>query len=349
MNGYIPPRTRVELANPAPVGERHEQAKKIAVSLIGNGITPAAVFAQLREMYAADMPDRELEGIISWAAGLNPKPSGYGTTRLSWKPTNPTPAAEKKITSEQAIANVERWLGGFRCHAADLWHASPWQPLEDWTKDGLMFIAALYHGNERINIVTDFTTAEKDGELKANPDGAGRAMLRDDWMRHIREHGTPQSGAGAWIRMNPVTATGSGKDGAITDEDVTAHRFMLIESDKLPEDLALSFYAALPLPVSAILSSGGRGPHAWVRLDCATVEEYRRQVSHILEILRPFGIDGGNKNPSRLSRLPGALRQIGAKLPSVPDKDDKDGGQQRLYYINPDPEQQPIFQKEDSR
>ena len=160
------------------------------------------------------------------------------------------------------------------------------------------------------------------------------------------EHGTPQSDAGAWIRMNPVTANGSGFDGAIKDEDVTAHRFMLIESDKLPEDLALSFYAALTLPVAAILASGGRGPHAWVRLDCATDEEYRRQVAHILEKLRPFGIDDGNKNPSRLSRLPGALRQIGARLPSVPDEGDKDGGQQRLYYLSHDPEQQPIFKKE---
>ena len=287
---FIPPRTRAELANPAPVGSRHEQAKNIAVSLIGNGITPTAVFAQLRDMYPADVPDRELEGIIRWAAAINPKPSGYGmsTARIAWKPSTPV-AAAGKVTREQAIANVERWLGGFRCDAADLWHASPWQPLEDWTRDSLMFIAGLYHGSEHINIVTDYKDGvDKDGSPKANPDGAGRTMLRDDWMRHIRTHCTPQSKAGAWIRMNPTTAAGSGYDGAITDEDVTAHRFMLIESDKLPEDLALSFYAALPLPIAAILSSGGRGPHAWVRLDCADVEEYRRQVAHILGKLAPF-------------------------------------------------------------
>ena len=53
-----------------------------------------------------------------------------------------------------------------------------------------MLIAALYDKEDFVNIVTDFTVEkQKDGKEKANPFGAGLTMLRDDWLRSIREHG----------------------------------------------------------------------------------------------------------------------------------------------------------------
>ena len=137
-------------------------------------------------------------------------------------------------------------------------------------------------------------------------------MLRDDWMREIRDHGNPQGEAGAWLRMNPTKSSGSGKERAICDCDVVAFRFALLESDKLPHDLALSLFARLPLPMFAILSSGGRGPYAWVKLDCTDEASYRADVAEIFDRLRRFGIDDANSNPSRLSRLVGAQRIIGA-------------------------------------
>ena len=78
----------------------------------------------------------------------------------------------------------------------------------------MMLLAALYDKGERINIITDYTPSEADRKQKANPQGAGKTLLRDEWLRYIREHGTPQSEAGAWIRPNPVKGVGSGKNGA---------------------------------------------------------------------------------------------------------------------------------------
>lgn len=336
MSIFIPPRTLAELANPAPAGSRHEQAKTISFSLIGQGLSPAAVFAELRVMYGADVTDRELQSVIRWAEAKNPQPCGYGAP-MPRKRTAAPPEPKPETTPEQAIAHAENWLGGFRCDAADLWHRSPWQPLEDWRLDSLTVLAGLYDGRDFINIVTSYKVTRKaDGEEKANPDGAGRTMSRDAWMREIRAHGTPQSAAGGWVRMNPCKPEGSGSNGAICDADITAHRFMLLESDLLPEALALSVYAALPLPVVSIHASGGRGPHAWVRLDCANAEDYRKQVAYILAKLERLGMDGGNKNPSRLSRLPGATRQLGAT----------GDGEQRLYYLNPEADGQPIFARE---
>jgi hypothetical protein len=148
---------------------------------------------------------------------------------------------------------------------------------------------------ERINIVTDYTLSGTNGKQKANPQGAGKTLLRDEWLCHIRERGTPRSGAGAWIRPNPVRKIGSGRRGAITDKDITDHRFTILESDGLPSDLQLSFWARLPLPITAIVQSGGNGPHAWVKVDCADAEEYRRKVGRIYSLLTRFGLDRSNR------------------------------------------------------
>lgn len=333
---FIPPATAEKLAASHPEGTRHKAKLDIALALIGNGIPPEAVSVILRDKFP-QAGEREIRGLVQWCVDRNPTPSGYGRPATAPRPlpTRPAATAKAKPTKEEAIARTESWLGAFRCDACDLWHRSPWRPLEDWRVDSLMLLAAAYGAGEFVNVVTDYTTTEKDGALKANPCGAGETKVRDDWMRAIRDHGTPQSHAGGWVRMNPVKATGSGKDGAMRDCDVTSYRFALLESDKLPHDLALSLFARLPLPILAILSSGGRGPHAWVKLDCPDAASYAADVAHIIARLLPLGIDDNNGNPSRLSRLVGAQRVIGAS----------EGGEQQLYYLNDAPEAQPIFPK----
>ena len=334
---FIPPRTRAELVSPAPRGQRHEQMKKIAMPLIGNGLTLEAVFAQLRSMYQSDVTDREINDLIAWVHSKNPQPSGYDF-KAHAHDAQPSRVLTKteRVTGEEARANTENWLNGFRCDECDLWHVSPWRPLEDWRFDSLMLFAALYDKNERVNVVTDYTAeAKADGSRKANPQGAGKILFRDEWMRSIREHGTPQSEAGAWIRPNPARKNGSGKGGAVTDADITSYRFCLLEFDELPMELQLSLFARLPLPIAALIESGGRSVHAWVMVNCSTEQEHRSMVVRIYNRLTCFGLCQSNKNASRLSRLPGAQREIG-----------KCGdGRQRLLYLNPEPSEAPIFER----
>jgi hypothetical protein len=307
---------------------------KIAVSLVGQGLTPDAVFVQLRSSYPPDISDREIGDVINWAVARNPQPCGYNIERVD--SGTPVLKARARVSPEQAELNAEKWLGGFRCDECDLWHVSPWRPLEDWKLDSMMLLAALYERPERVNIVTDYiVAADKNGNEKANPQGAGKFMLRDEWLRYIRDHGAPQDEAGAWIRPNPVKKCGSGKGGAITDADVTSYRFALVESDKLALEIQLSLWARLPLPVAAIISSGGASYHAWVKMDCIDEAEYDEQVKQILTTLARFAVDAANKNPSRLARLPGAQRSIGAH----------GDGAQRLVYLNPEPTGEAIFPK----
>jgi hypothetical protein len=332
---FIPPRTRAELQSAAPVGHRHQQIKTLVLPLLGAGLTGEAVFVQLRAMYDGSVSDREIHNLIEWAISKNPQPC------YNWKPRDcyvrgfRRAILPERVTAEQAIVNTENWLGSFRCDEGDLWYVSPWRPLEDWRLDSLMLFAGLYGKEDYINVVTDFTIEKKDRGHKANPKGAGRTLLRDDWMRWVRDHGTPQSEAGAWVRPNPVKDHGSGKRGAVTNADVTSYRFCLLESDALHIELQLSLWARLPLPIAAIIESGGRSIHAWVMVNCPNAQDYRATVNRIYRLLARFGLCLSNKNPSRMSRLPGAQREVG-----------KHGdGAQRLLYLNPEPVEEPIFGK----
>jgi hypothetical protein len=307
----IPKRTLAKLSAPAAPGERHAQIVEIVCSLVASGLNPQAIFCQLRPNYASDVNDTEILDVIQWAVEKNLKPNARHTNSECVR------HEPRQTTTENCIKQIRKFLNGFSCNEIDLWEASPWRPLENWRLDSLMFLAGMYFANEQINIVTEFS--ERGG--KANPKGYGLTLARDAWMRKIRDGGTPQSNAGAWIRMNPTNGQG------IADENVTAFRFALIEFDKIPLSLQLPLLSRLPLPINAILTSGGKSVHAWVRVNASSVETYRETVRNMLLLLKPFGVDQANKNPSRLSRLVGAQRIIGGSA---------DAGSQRLLYLNPD-------------
>jgi hypothetical protein len=310
----IPKRTLEKLSFPALPGERHAQIVEIVCALAARGFGPEAIFCQLRPNYAADVTDAEIRDVIEWANNKNLM-SGAKHSKL----VRPRGGSDQ-TTTDNCIERIRKFLNGFSCDEADLWEASPWRPLEDWRLDSLLFLAGMYFTSEQINIVTEF--AGFDG--KANPKGYGQTFTRDEWMRRIRDGSTPQSQAGAWIRMNPTDGRG------IADKNVTACRFALIEFDKIPFSLQLSLLARLPLPINAIFSSGGKSLHAWVRVNAPDIETYRETVRKMFSLLKPFGVDQANKNPSRLSRLVGAQRIIGGSGTAI------GLGKQRLLYLNPD-------------
>ena len=300
----------MELANPAAPGGRHEQARRIIFSLVGQGFCGDAIFVQVRGMYGPDFADAEIRSLIRGAEKKNPAPAGFGRYHNS-----PAPRPAQPVTQESATAAVERFLKGFQCDEADVWHASPWRPLEDTAFDALPLFAGLFLGGDLVNVCPEH--------------GAGMTKSRDEWLGHVRAHGAPSGTIGCMFRPNPVSGTPTGEKGGWTDADITAHRFALVESDLLPLDLQLSVLARLPLPIAAIIFSGGKSYYALVRVGAPDAVEYRKEVGRMLALLRPLGFDQSTGNPSRMSRLPGAVRGEGL---------------QRLIYLNPDASgETPIF------
>lgn len=320
---YIPARTVEKLQTEFTPGSRHAAAVQIAMSLIGNGLPDAAVFATLRAKFPPEKTDNELWRIIEWVNRQRPTPSGYGdrppapprisSPVISRPPTKPTP----KPPSEHAAW----WLSGMELTEEKFQEKSQ-LAIPAGRAEALCFaLEMLWQGTDNLDIVCTFS--EEAG--KAKPHGPGRIMSRDKWLEYVRSKGVPQSKAGGWMRPNPCKDQGSGTAGAVTDSDIVGWKYLLLESDVIPLGQQLALFSRLKLPISAALMSGGVSAHAWVNLSCSTPEKFTESARRILTALQPFGIDQANKNPSRLSRLPCAMRTIGAK----------GTGEQKLLWLNP--------------
>ena len=110
--------------------------------------------------------------------------------------------------------------------------------------------------------------------------------------------------AGAWIRFNPLNGEG------VRNTDIASFKYALVESDSLDIGKQLSIIHQLELPVAAVVYSGAKSIHAIVKIDASDNKEYRERVSYLYKICDKNGleVDSQNKNPSRLSRMPGCIR-----------------------------------------
>lgn len=136
------------------------------------------------------------------------------------------------------------------------------------------------------------TAGELISELETCGGDVGRVL--GDW--------NPE--AGAWIRFNPLDGKG------VRNANVADFRYALVESDSLPREMQLALIRELELPCAAVVDSGGKSVHAVVRIGASDYDEYRRRVDRLYEVCRKNGLepDAQNKNPSRLSRMPGVRR-----------------------------------------
>src|SRR6267142_5795801 len=122
---YVPPATADKLSGSFPLGTRHKAKIDIAVSLIGNGMSPQAVFAELRTKFP-EAKDKEIESVVEWVEKQNPSPSGFknngngGSNRF--RPYRSyTPEPPKRSPSEQC----EWWTSGSRTTTEQLTATSP--------------------------------------------------------------------------------------------------------------------------------------------------------------------------------------------------------------------------------
>ena len=185
-------------------------------------------------------------------------------------------------------------------------------PLDEWnqTDDLERYIKALFRDNEYVGFVTD-AWQDKDGKWK--PGGKGSySTTAGQLLRDIRHSGGDitnvigdyKQDAGVWVRFNPLDGKG------VKNSNVAAFRYALVESDSMDLSMQLAMIKKLELPAAAVVYSGGKSIHAIVHIDAPDIEEYKKRVEYLYKICKKNGldIDQQNKNPSRLSRLPGVMR-----------------------------------------
>ena len=119
---------------------------------------------------------------------------------------------------------------------------------------------------------------------------------------------------GLFVRINPMQQHGARND------DVTAFRHVLVEFDRdevgkaIPKEEQFRAVVASGLPVAALIDSGNKSLHAWIRVDAPDATEYARRVEVIWEWFSGINLDRQNRNPSRLSRCPDGWRTVDGEV-----------------------------------
>lgn len=185
-----------------------------------------------------------------------------------------------------------------------------WDPVKEITT----YLETLFDQEDFIGFVTDSweKTDEKTGSVKYLPTTGQYTRTAGEVIRALEECGgdigkvlgdyNPE--AGAWVRFNPLDGQGVG------NSNVKEYRYALVESDSISVGRQVAIMKELNLPIATLVYSGRKSIHAVVKVDADSYTEYKKRVEYLYRICEKNGLkpDTQNKNPSRLSRLPGFIR-----------------------------------------
>ena len=223
--------------------------------------------------------------------GWQPEPIGR---ELDWDDT---------ISDERGVVVDQNWIEG-----QEIREPEEWDPAAQLIK----YLETLFEAGENVGYVT--ASWEKTDEKgtrwlpqKGSWDRTAGQLIEQ--LNHCDGDigavlGDYNPAAGAWIRFNPLDGNGC------KNENVTEYRYALVESDSTDLEKQNAIIREMELPVACLVFSGKKSLHAIVRVDAGSYEEYRKRVNYLYEICKKNGleIDQQNRNPSRLSRMPGVMR-----------------------------------------
>lgn len=171
------------------------------------------------------------------------------------------------------------------------------------------YLSALFDDDDHVGYVTESWITQDGRHVPTKGSYDRTALQLRQELAHAKDLGAVlgdyDADTGAWIRFNPLDGQGVG------NANVTEYRYALVESDTVPYEKQLSMIRQMKLPYAAIVTSGHKSVHAIVHIDAGTdYDLYRKRVEELYAYVRTQGFepDTANKNPSRLSRLPGAKR-----------------------------------------
>lgn len=178
------------------------------------------------------------------------------------------------------------------------------------TEQLITYLETLFKDDEFVGYVTNDIWKDSEGKWKPGKGQYDRTAkeLIDLLKKHPDDIGAVvgdwKDECGAWIRFNPVDASG------VKNENITRFTYALVEFDTIPVSEQDAIYRKYELPIACLVHSAGKSLHAIVKVDASNHEEYRKRVEYLYGFLEKKGlkIDTANRNPSRLSRMPGVTR-----------------------------------------
>lgn len=306
MNSLARARHYIDKLPGAVSGDRgHDRTLTVACTCVRFGLTDEESMELLREFNARCAPAWKEHELLHKLKSAHAKAGGERGKMLSgggrahaapatnpWRPVAPGPAPVYAAPAPKAPVMV--------CPPAAAMDLP--EPID---RGAVELLRLLYKPDDNVRIVQGFID-ERDNREK--PQGEGVIMPVREWLQKadarkgdLATLWSSSAGAGVYIGMNPV------KPGGTKDEDVTDYRFALIESDAIPQEEQYAAIVSSQVPVAALIDSGGKSIHAWVRVDAKDRREYDEKTA-FLKSYFPWA-DQKNTNPARLSRLPDAKRK----------------------------------------
>jgi hypothetical protein len=298
---------------------------------VSAGLDDAEIFKHLRSKTPPGsriVPDEEI-----WQAIAKARDQPAPTLRRTLKRQLPVVHKLKKKEVAQAAlqAIIAKGGGGISC--ADLVKTSP-VPIDGSEYDIILLLKNLYSPDDLVFIGRRGDPGIIGDTIRTTAEWI--IFFQNEYLRTAKfpealcwSHEQFFSDSFPHIMANPLSGllgkTKSGKDTYRGDACVKAFRFAVGEFDNLPVEAQLAFWKGLGLPLCAVIHSGSRSIHAWVRADgVKDAASWERVIEGgLFPILTDLGCDPACKNESRLSRLPGIYR---------PEKNQW----QRLLWLCPD-------------
>jgi hypothetical protein len=285
------------------------------------GVDPDTVERDLQDaVYRTGRPnqDKEIRDTIrkAWTTCRS------GNAPTAWTPRRQLRQDPKRIDGDYLRRRIiERGAG---MGEADMHDWSPVRLPDTCVNDTALLLSELYQPHEFLYI----------GPPKYRGDGSQHVRTVAEWLDLFATgHAKPET-----IVPNPLTGdidTTGGKPSVRTSNTVADMRFAVVEFDSkhngmvtpddLPADEQFQFWCGIELPLAALIYSGGKSIHCWVRVDLPDAGAWEREIRAGLyrKFLEPMGVDSANKNPATLSRLPGVQRFDTGRM-------------QRLLYLAPE-------------
>lgn len=209
-------------------------------------------------------------------------------------------AFDDVISEDYVLVNPD-WVEG-----QEIVEPKAWDPVKEITT----YLSLLFEASENVGYVTSCYQDKESGRwlpTKGSYDRTAGELIQllSQCKGDITNvFGSINEEAGAWIRFNPLDGQG------VKNLNVTDYRYALVESDDVEIEKQNTIYRELELPIIALVYSGGKSLHAIVRIEATSYQEYQKRVDYLYDVCQKNGlsIDTQNRNPSRLSRMPGVIR-----------------------------------------
>jgi hypothetical protein len=257
-------------------------------------------------MLAEMLPERIMSDIYGIAGVRKGEPEEAYRSASNTTIENFTPPKVNRFKPKMKSA-LDSMIKGVSDSEMDLIEMSPNRLTDQPGLDGKLLLSALYNPEEVLFI----------GDVMDKQVKTVAGWLDTDLTKFPHIIPNPMTGE--------VGKTSAGQPSYRCEATVADLRFAVCEMDDVPLNKQVAFWIrwiGMGIPVAAVIHSGGKSLHGWVKVDCGTNhEKWDKDVRGWLfeNVGKSLGLDQACKTKSRLSRLPSHSRN---------------GSVQRLLYLN---------------